>query len=72
MLNGYISQYWQIYNTFDVDSITHYMHQVACIYIVVTQQKWNFTYSRTTYKKEVTKFANICFQDVKLAKTKKS
>ena len=48
------------------------MHQVACIYIVVTQQKWNFTYSRTTYKKEVTKFTNICFQDVKLAKTKKS
>ena len=56
----------------NIDKYITLLHQVACIYIVVTQQKWNFTYSGTTYKKEVTKFTNICFQDVKLAKTKKS
>ena len=32
--------------------ITQYMHQVACIYIAVPQQKWNNTYLETTYKLE--------------------
>ena len=26
------------------------MHKIACIYIVVSQQKWNNTYLETTYK----------------------
>ena len=32
--------------------ITQYMHQIACIYIVVPQQQWNNTYLETTYKLE--------------------
>ena len=28
------------------------MHQIACIYIAVPQQKWNHAYLETTYKLE--------------------
>ena len=39
------------------------MHQIACIYIVVPQRKWNNTYLETTYKLEGGNIANYCFQD---------
>ena len=39
---GFIRQYWQKYNT--DGRITQYMHQIACIYIAVLQQKWKNTY----------------------------
>ena len=39
------------------------MHQIACIYIVVPQQKWNNTYLETKYKLEGGNIANYCFQD---------
>ena len=39
------------------------MLQIACIYIVVPQQKWNNTYLETTYKLEGGNIANYCFQD---------
>ena len=42
------------------------MHQIACIYIVVPQQKWNNTYLKTTYKLEGGSIANYCFQDKEL------
>ena len=49
------------------------MHQVACIYIVATQQKWNYTYLETKYKLEVGEnIANFCLQDEMLNTTKKS
>ena len=41
---GYIRQYWQRYNTFADGRITQYMHQIACIYIVVPQQKGKITF----------------------------
>ena len=41
---GYIRQYWQRYNTFADDRIKQYMPQIACIYIVVPQQKWDNVY----------------------------
>ena len=50
MLQGYICQYWQRYNTFSSGRITYYKHKIACIYIVIPQQKWNNTYLETTYK----------------------
>ena len=34
--------------TFADDRITKYTHQIARIYIVVPQQKWNNTYLETT------------------------
>ena len=40
------------------------MHQIACIYIEVPQQKWNNTYLETTYKLEGGNIANFCFQDL--------
>ena len=39
MSKGYIRQYSQRYNTFADGRITQYMRQIACIYIVVPQQK---------------------------------
>ena len=39
------------------------MHQIACIYIAVPQQKWNNTYLEITYKLEGENIANFCFQD---------
>ena len=44
------------------------MHQIACIYIVVSQQKWNNTYLETTYKLEGGNIANYCFQDKELTR----
>ena len=38
------------------------MHQIACIYIVVSQQKWNNPYLGTLYKLEGGNFENYCFQ----------
>ena len=46
------------------------MHQIACIYIVVPQQKWNNTFLETTYKLEEGNIANFCFQDEKFTTTK--
>ena len=34
-------------NTFAEGRISQNMHQIACIYIVVPQQKWNNTYLET-------------------------
>ena len=48
MLKGYISQYWQQYNTFACIGITHCMYETGCIDIVVSQQIWNNTYVLTT------------------------
>lgn len=48
MLKGYISQYWQQYNTFACIGITHCMYEIGCIDIVVSQQIWNNTYVLTT------------------------
>ena len=44
------------------------MHQVACIYIVVPQQKWNNTYIETKCKLEMVDIANFCFQDKELTR----
>ena len=33
-------------------AVSQYMHQIACIYIVVPLQMWNNTYLETTYKLE--------------------
>ena len=52
MLKDCICQCWQRYNTFAYARITQYMHQIACIYIVVCQQKCNNTCLETTYKLE--------------------
>ena len=60
---GYIYQYWQRHNTFADGRITQYMHHIACIYIVVPQQKWNNAYLETAYKLEGGNVANYCFQD---------
>ena len=51
-------QYCERYNTFTDGRITHY---IACIYIVVPQQKWNNTYLETKYKLEGGNFANFSF-----------
>ena len=45
---GYICQYGQRYQTFANGRITQYLPQIACIYIVVSQQKWKNTYLETT------------------------
>ena len=44
------------------------MHQIACIYIVVPQQKWNDTYLETTYKLEGGNIANYRFQEKELTR----
>ena len=69
-MKGYICQYWQRYNPFAGGKITQCIHQIACIYIVVPQQKWNNNYSETTYKLEGV--LQTCLQDEKLTTTKKS
>ena len=51
-----------------IGQITQCMHQIACIYIVVLQQKWNNTYLETTYKLEGGNVANYCFQDKELTR----
>ena len=43
MLRVTLSQYWQRYNTVAIGRITQHMHQITCIYIVVSQQKWKHT-----------------------------
>ena len=53
-----------------IGQITKYMHQIACIYIVVPQQKWNNTYLETTYKLEGWKVANYFFQDKELTRVR--
>ena len=50
MSKDYICQYLQRYYTFADGRVTQYMHQIACIYIVVPQQKWNHTCLETIYK----------------------
>ena len=45
---------------------------MACIYIVVPQQKWDNAYLETTYKLEGGNTENFCFQDEKLTTTKNS
>ena len=40
------------------------MHQVACIYIVVPQQKWNNTYLETAWKLEEGNIANYYKQKI--------
>ena len=52
MTKGYIRQCCQRYNTFADGRITQYIHQIAGIYIVVPQQKWNNTYLETINKLE--------------------
>ena len=52
MSKGCSRQYWQRYKTFADGRITQYMHQIACIYIVVPQKKWNNTYLETAYTLE--------------------
>ena len=44
------------------------MHQIACIYIVVPQQKWNNAYLETAYKLEGGNVGNYCFQDKELTR----
>ena len=41
------------------------MHQIACIYILVPQQKWNNTYVETAHKLGGN-ITNYCFQDKEL------
>ena len=36
------------------------MHQIACIYIALPEQKWNNTYLEITYKLERGNIANVC------------
>ena len=44
------------------------MLQIACIYIVVPQQKWNNTYLETAWKLEEGNIANYCFPDKELTR----
>ena len=53
-------------NTFAEGRIAQNMHQIACIYIVVPQQKWNNAYLETAYKLEGGNVGNYCFQDKEL------
>ena len=50
-------------NTFADGRIAQNMPQIACIYIVVPQEKWNNTYLETTCKLEGGNVANYCFRD---------
>ena len=43
MLRFALSQHLQRYNTLVTGMITQYMYQIACIYIVVHQQKQKHT-----------------------------
>lgn len=52
MLKSYIRQRWQRYNNFADGSVTQYIHQMGCIYIMVPQDKWNNTTLETTNKLE--------------------
>ena len=67
---GYIRQYWQRYNTFADGRITQYTHQVACISIVVPQQKWKNTLSNYINTRRGENIANFCFQDKELTKVR--
>ena len=67
---GCIRQNWQRYNTFADGRRTHYMHQIACIYIVVPQQKWNNAYVETAYKLEGGNVSNYCFQVKELTRVR--
>lgn len=51
---------------------SQYMHQIACVYIVVPPQKWNNTYLDITYKLEWENIANFCLHDEKMTTTEKS
>ena len=44
------------------------MDQIAFIYIVISQQKWNNTYLEFAYKLRGGNVANYCFQDKKLTR----
>ena len=44
------------------------MHQIACIYIVVPQQKWNNAYLKTAYKPKGGNVENYWFQDKELTR----
>ena len=44
------------------------MHQIACIQIVVTQQKWSNAYFETAHKLEGENVANYGFQDKELTR----
>ena len=48
-------------NTFAEGRIAQNMHQIARIYIVVPQQKWNNTYLETKYKLKGGNVANYSF-----------
>ena len=67
---GCIHQNWQRYNTFADGRRTQYMHQIACIYIVVPQQKWNNAYLETAYKLEEGNVSNYCFQVKELTRVR--
>ena len=67
---GCIHQNWQRYNTFADGRRTQYMHQIACIYIVVPQQKWNNAYLETAYKLEGGNVSNYCFQVKELTRVR--
>ena len=54
-------QNWQRCNPFVDGRITQYMHQIACTYIVVFQQKCNNAYLETANKLEGGNVANYCF-----------
>ena len=62
-LQNYIFVNIDRYKIFADGRITQYMHQIACIYIVVPQQKWNETYLEATYKLERGNIANFCFDE---------
>ena len=47
MPKGYIRRYRRRSITFADNGTTQYMHQIACLYIVVPKQKWNNTYLKT-------------------------
>ena len=44
------------------------MHQIACIYIAVPQQKRNNAYLKTAYKLKGGNVANYWFQDKELTR----
>ena len=46
------------------------MHQIACIYTVVPEQKWKNSYLETTQKLEARNITNFCFQDKELTKAR--
>ena len=66
MSKGYVNIYK------DIALLLMAGYQIACIYIVVRQKKWNNTYLETAYKLEWGNIANFCFQDERLTTTKTS